>query len=70
MINANKSPFEGGANRLQGRRARAIHGYLHMMAMNGRKQIDALERAAKAQGFVAKWGGRLVHAWGQNWLNR
>ena len=41
-----------------------------MMAMNGRKQIDASECAAEAQGFAAKWGGRLVRAWGQNWLNR
>lgn len=70
MLNANKSPFEGGHNGLQARRVRAIHGYLHMLARNDRERIDASERAAEAQGFVARWGGRQVRAWAESWINR
>ena len=70
MLNAKKSPFEGGHNGLQARRVRAICGYLHMLARNDRKRIDASERAAESQGFAAKWGGRKVRAWADSWINQ
>ena len=70
MLNAKQSPFVGGHNGLQARRARAIHGYLHMLARNDRQRIDASERAAEAQGFAAKWGGRQVRAWAESWIDR
>ena len=69
-LNAKQSPFEGGQNGLQALRARAIHGYLHMLTRNGRGRIDASERAAKAQGFASRWGGRQVRAWAESWVNR
>ena len=56
MLNVKKSPFHGGHNGQQARRAHAIHSYLHMLARNNRRRIDALERAAEAQGFAAGWG--------------
>jgi len=70
IINTKQSPFVGGSNGLQARRACAIHSYLHMLSTNGRKRIDMSERAAEAQGFAAKWGGRQVRRWGDDWLNR
>ena len=70
MLNAKRCPFEGGHNGLQARRARAICGYLHMLVRNDRQRIDASERAAEAQGFAAKWGGRQVRAWAETWTNR
>jgi hypothetical protein len=70
MLNAKQSPFEGGPGGLQALRARAIHGYLHMIARNDRQRIDASERAAEAQGFAAKWGGRQVRKWAELWINR
>jgi len=70
MLNAKRCPFEGGHNGLQARRSRTIHGYLHMLVRNGRQRTDASERAAEAQGFAAKWGGRQVRAWAETWTNR
>ena len=70
MLNASQSPFHGGHNGQQARRARAIHGYLHMLARNDRRRVDASERAAEAQGFAAKWGGRKVRAWAEAWINQ
>ena len=70
LLNASQSPFEGGHNGLQARRARAIHGYLHMLVRNDRKRIDASEHTAEAQGFAARWGGRQVCAWADTWINQ
>ena len=39
-----------------------------MVLHNGRKHIEASERAAKSQGFAAKWGGRLVRRWVRKWV--
>jgi hypothetical protein len=36
---------------------------------NGWNGIEASEHAAEAQGFAAKWGGRLVRQWVRQWLN-
>ena len=58
MLNVKKSPFEGGHNGLQARRAHAIQGYLHMLARNDCQRIDASKCAAEAQGFAVKWGGQ------------
>ena len=70
MLNMKESPFHGGHNGQQARRARAIHSYLHMLARNDRQRIDASERAAEAQGFAARWGGRMVRAWAEVWITR
>jgi hypothetical protein len=70
MLGAKQSPFKGGHGGLQAARARAIHGYLHMLTRNDCKQIDASERAAEAQGFAAKWGGRKVRAWTESWVSQ
>jgi len=59
-IASKKKVFEAGRNGLQEYRAQAIQSHLHMVVNNGRKHIDTSERAAKGQGFAAKWGGRLV----------
>ena len=70
LLNAKQSSFKGGHNGLQAHRARAIHGYLHMLTRNDCKRTDASERAAEAQGFAAKWGGRQVRAWTESWIYR
>ena len=57
LLSAKLCPLEGGHSGLQASRARAIRGYLHMLARNDRRRIDASERAAEAQGFAAEWGG-------------
>lgn len=41
-----------------------------MVLQNGRKNIEASERAAESQGFTAKWGGRLVCQWVREWVAR
>ena len=68
LIASKKDVFEAGRNSLQAYRARAIQSHLHMVLRNGRKQIDASERAAESQGFAAKWGGRLVRRWVKRWV--
>jgi hypothetical protein len=70
LLDKKQCPFEGGHNGLQACRARAIRGYLHMLARNDRQKIEASERAAESQGFAAKWGGRQVRAWTELWLNQ
>ena len=65
---SSQSRFEGGLNGLQARRAHAIHSYLHMLVRNNRRKIEASERAAKAQGFAAQWGGRQVCSWANLWI--
>ena len=70
LFNAKKSPFDGGHNGLQAYRVHAIHGCLHMLLWNDHRQIDASERAAEAQGFAARWGGRQVCAWAESWVNQ
>lgn len=70
LLSRKDCPFEGGLNGLQARRARAILGYLHMVARNDRQRTDASERAAEAQGFAPKWGGRQVRLWADSWINR
>ena len=70
LLNAKQSSFEGRHNGLLARRARAIHGYLHMVVRNNRKLIDASERAAETQGFAARWGGRQVRAWAASWISQ
>lgn len=67
-INSNKSGFEGGVGGLQARRARAIHSYLHMLVRNDRRKTEASERAAEAQGFAVRWGGRQVRSWAKLWI--
>ena len=41
-----------------------------MLARNDQRRVDASERAAEAQGFAAKWGGRKVRAWAEAWINQ
>jgi len=60
LIASKKKVFQAGRNGLQEYRARAIQSHLHMVLHNGRKHIEASERAAESQGFAARWGGRLV----------
>ena len=67
-LNSSQSHFESGRNGLQARRARVICSYLHMIVQNGRKKIEASERAAEAQGFAARWGGRQVRSWAEMWI--
>lgn len=68
LIHSKACIFAAGANGLQAYRARAIQSYLTMVVKNGRKGIDASERAAESQGFAAKWGGRLVRSWVKKWI--
>ena len=68
IFESTKVNFEVGREGLQARRARAIRSYLYMVVKNGREGIEASERAAEAQGFSAKWGGRQVRSWVQQWL--
>ena len=70
LLNTKCCSFKGGHNGLQAHRAHAIHGYLHMVAHNDRQRIDASERAAEAQGFAPKWGGRQVQSWADSWVTR
>lgn len=67
-IASKKTRFTAGREGLQAYRARAIQSYLHMVVKNGRKGIDASERASEVQGFSPKWGGRLVRQWVKRWL--
>ncbi|KAF9455972.1 hypothetical protein BDZ94DRAFT_1327277 [Collybia nuda] len=62
LIKSKKSVFLAGKTGLQAYHAHAIKSYLHVVLDNGRKGIDTSERAAKAQGFSAKWGGRRVRS--------
>ena len=39
-----------------------------MVIENGRGKTEASEWAAEANGFAAKWGGRLVHQWARKWV--
>ncbi|KAF9479683.1 hypothetical protein BDN70DRAFT_982834 [Pholiota conissans] len=59
LVNSRRDVFEAGRNGLQASRARAILAYLQMVVKNHRARIDASERAAEANGFAAKWGGKL-----------
>jgi hypothetical protein len=68
LINSKRTKFAVGCNGLQAYRARAVQSYLHMVVENKRHAIEASERAAESQGFAAKWGGRLVRRWAQEWL--
>ncbi|KAF9552830.1 hypothetical protein CPC08DRAFT_646425 [Agrocybe pediades] len=68
MIGSAKTKFVSGRQGLQARRARAIHSYLLMVVKNGRKGIEASQRAAEAQGFAENWGGRLVRHWVRKWI--
>jgi len=68
VIASTKTKFVSGREGLQAYRARAIQSYLFMVVKNGRRGIDASERAAEAQGFARKWGGRLVRQWVRRWL--
>ncbi|KIJ45003.1 hypothetical protein M422DRAFT_128168, partial [Sphaerobolus stellatus SS14] len=38
------------------------------MVKNGRKLMDASERAAESQGFAKNWGGRMVRSWVRLWI--
>jgi hypothetical protein len=69
LIASKKTGFTAGHEGLQAYRARAIQSYLFMVVKNGRKEIEASQRAAEAQGFSHKWGARLVRQWVQKWLN-
>ena len=68
VIMTKKKVFKAGRNGLQSYQARAIQSHLHMVVRNGRKHIEASERAAESQGFAANWGGRLVHRWVKKWV--
>ncbi|EPS97533.1 hypothetical protein FOMPIDRAFT_1031940 [Fomitopsis schrenkii] len=67
LIRSKRYAFAAGENGLQAYRARAIQSCLQMVVQNGRKLMDASERAAESQGFSAKWGGRLVRRWVRAW---
>ncbi|KAF9780595.1 hypothetical protein BJ322DRAFT_1101413 [Thelephora terrestris] len=67
-INSTQGGFDGGPNGLQARRAHAIQSYLHMLMQNNRREIEASERVAEAQGFAPQWGGRQVHSWAKLWI--
>lgn len=68
LIESKKNVFMAGRNSLQAYRARAIQSHLHMVIHNGRKHVEASERAAESQGFAIKWGGRLVRRWVKKWV--
>ncbi|KIJ35189.1 hypothetical protein M422DRAFT_181072 [Sphaerobolus stellatus SS14] len=38
------------------------------MVKNGRKLMDASERAAESQGFAKNWDGRMVRSWVRLWI--
>jgi hypothetical protein len=63
LISSKCRIFDMGHVRLQAYCARAIQSYLQMMLHNRRKSIEASERAAESQGFVTRWGDRLVRCW-------
>jgi hypothetical protein len=68
LIRSKHEVFAAGKNSLQAYCARSIQSYLHIVVHDGRKRIDASERAAESQGFATKWGGRLVRQWAQIWI--
>ncbi|KAJ3820387.1 hypothetical protein F5880DRAFT_1451657, partial [Lentinula raphanica] len=68
VIVSRRYEFQAGDHGLQARRARAIQSYLHMVVQNGRKRIDASQRAAESQQFAPSWGGRLVRKWAKAWI--
>ncbi|KIJ29910.1 hypothetical protein M422DRAFT_268576 [Sphaerobolus stellatus SS14] len=68
LITSKKDLFESGRNSLQEYRARAIESCLQMMVKNGRKLMDASERAAESLGFAKNWGGRMVRSWVRLWI--
>ncbi|THU76035.1 hypothetical protein K435DRAFT_705817 [Dendrothele bispora CBS 962.96] len=41
-----------------------------MVVRNGRKWIDASERAAESQKFAPSWGGRMVRKWTRLWIEK
>ncbi|KAF8158589.1 hypothetical protein B0H34DRAFT_783015 [Crassisporium funariophilum] len=57
LIESKKDVFVAGQNSLQAYQAQAIQLHLHMVVQNGRKHIEALQRAAKSQGLQrnGKW---------------
>jgi len=68
LICSKRKIFDTGHVGLQAYHARAIQSYLQMVLHNGRKSIEASERAAESQGFAARWGGRLVCHWAKEWI--
>ncbi|KAJ7697544.1 hypothetical protein B0H16DRAFT_1749993 [Mycena metata] len=68
QIKSKKTKFDAGHNSLQEYRVRAIQSYLIMVVKHGRLTVEASERAAEAQGFAAKWGGRSVREWTRVWI--
>jgi hypothetical protein len=68
VIRSKRAVFAAGSTGLQSYRARAIESYLQMVVVNKRGCIEASERAAEAQGFAPKWGGRMVRVWAGRWL--
>src|SRR6266404_3168620 len=68
LLWSKKTQLEGGENGLQAYRARAIQSYLTMVVKRGHLSVDASERAAKSQGFAAKWGGRNLRLWTCAWI--
>jgi hypothetical protein len=63
LITSKRDVFQSGKNGLQAYRGRAVQSCLQMVVNNNRGLIDASQRAAESQGFVEKWGGRLVCRW-------
>ena len=45
---------------MQAKRAKAIETHLYLVLKNGRRTIDASQRAAEAGGFAAKSGGHAA----------
>ncbi|KAJ7575738.1 hypothetical protein C8J56DRAFT_801145 [Mycena floridula] len=68
LIKSKKTVFIGGPEGLQARRARTIQSHLALIVKLKRFSIDASERAAEANGFARKWGGRSVRSWTRTWV--
>ena len=68
VVRSRRTEFQAGHHGLQAYRAQAIQSYFRMVVNNGHKSIEASEIAAESQGFVKKWGGRLVRSWVCDWL--
>ena len=65
LFASKKTEVAAGNNSLQVYRTCTIQSYLVMVVKRGHLHIEASERAAKSQGFVAGWGGRMVRSWAQ-----
>ncbi|KAJ2915126.1 hypothetical protein MD484_g5288, partial [Candolleomyces efflorescens] len=70
VLRSKKKVLEGGANGLQAHHARGIESCLVMMVKNGRKLMDASQRAAEGQGFGTQYGGWVLRVWVKLWVKK